>query len=112
MFVAIINSDMENKVIDFVSLERLFEVIPMTDDEAEVFERYTCDYDFTSVEEQGPEWIFSLLSVMRSELARDEIGIEDYDLLNHVFIRILEWLLEGSGYLKYYDGVKLNDARM
>lgn len=103
---------MENKVIDFVSLERLFEVIPMTDDEAEVFERYTCDYDFTSVEEQGPEWIFSLLSVMRSELARDEIGLEDYDLLNHVFIRILEWLIEGSGYLKYYDGVKLNDARM
>ena len=40
MFVAIINSDMENKVIDFVSLERLFEVIPMTDDEAEVFEPF------------------------------------------------------------------------
>ena len=27
-------------------------------------------------------------------------------------IRILEWLIEGSTYLKCYDGVKLNDSRM
>lgn len=98
--------------MDFVSFERLFEIIPMTDDEAEVFEKYTCEYDFTSVGEQGAEWIFSLLNVVRSGLARDEIEFEEYGLLNHVFIRILEWLIEGSGYLKCYDGVKLNDARM
>jgi len=106
------NGDMENKVTDVVSFGRLFEVIPMTDDEAEVFDKYTCEYDFTAVEEQGAEWIFSLLNAIRAALAGNEIGFEDYDLLNRVFIRILEWLIEGSGYLKCYDGVKLNDARM
>ena len=41
----------------------------------------------------------------------EEMILEDYDLLNDIFIRILEWMLEGSDYLKCFEGVKLNDAR-
>lgn len=81
--------------MDFVSFEGLFEEIHFTEEEAKVLDKYTCDYDFTSVEKQGPEWIFSLLNVVRSELAGDEIVIEDYRFLNTVFIRILEWLNRG-----------------
>lgn len=106
------NYSVKDKSMDFVSFEGLFEEIHFTEEEAKVLDKYTCDYDFTSVEKQGPEWIFSLLNVVRSELAGDEIVIEDYRFLNTVFIRILEWLIEGSTYLKCYDGVKLNDSRM
>ena len=106
------NKIVKDKSIDIVTLERLFEEVCFTGEEAEVLEKYTCDYDFTSVEKQGPEWIFSLLNVIRSELAGEEIVIEDYRYLNGVFIRVLEWLIEGSTYLKCYEGVKLNDQRM
>ena len=106
------NGNIEDKSMNFVSYEHLFEAIRFTDEETEIFEKYTCDYDFTAVEKQGPEWIFSLLNVVRAELAGDEIVIEDYRYLNSVFIRILEWLIEGSTYLKCYEGVKLNDSRM
>lgn len=107
-----INCNIKDKSIDFVSFERLFEEVRFTEEEAFFLEKYTCDYDFTSVEKQGPGWIFSLLNVVRAELAGDEIGIEDYRHLNGVFIRVLEWLIEGSTYLKCYEGVKLNDSRM
>ena len=90
------NKIVKDKSIDIVTLERLFEEVCFTGEEAEVLEKYTCDYDFTSVEKQGPEWIFSLLNVIRSELAGEEIVIEDYRYLNGVFIRVLEWLIEGS----------------
>lgn len=103
---------MNSKTVDFVSFERLFEEISFTSGEEEVLVKYTCDYDFTTVEQQGPGWIFSLLNVVRAELAGDEIVLEEYRTLNAVFIRILEWLIEGSAYLKCFDGVKLNDARM
>ncbi len=107
-----INCNVKDRSVDFMSFEQLFEELRFTEDEALIFEKYTCDYDFTSVEKQGPEWIFSLLNVVRAELAGDEIVIEDYRYLNGVFIRILEWLIEGSAYLKCYEGVKLNDSRM
>ncbi len=98
--------------MDFVSPERLFEELPLTKEEAGILDEYICDYDFTVVGKQGPEWIFSFLSIVRAELSGEEMILEDYDLLNDIFIRILEWLLEGSDSLKCFEGVKLNDARM
>lgn len=98
--------------MDFVSPEHLFEELPLTKEEASILDEYICDYDFTVVGKQGPEWIFSFLGVVRAELGGEEMILEDYDLLNDIFIRILEWMLEGSDYLKCFEGVKLNDARM
>ena len=98
--------------MDFVSPEHLFEELPLTKEEAGILDEYICDYDFTVVGKQGPEWIFSFLGVVRAELGGEEMILEDYDLLNDIFIRILEWMLEGSDYLKCFEGVKLNDARM
>ena len=98
--------------MDFLSPERLFKELPLTQEEVGVLEEYICDYDFTVVGKQGPEWIFSLLSVVRAELGNGDMILEDYGLLNDIFIRILEWLLEGSDCLKCFEGVKLNDARM
>ena len=98
--------------MDFVSPEHLFEELPLTKEEAGILDEYICDYDFTVVGKQGPEWIFSFLGVVRAELGGEEMILEDYDLLNDIFIRILEWLLEGSDCLKCFEGVKLNDARM
>ena len=98
--------------MDFLSPERLFKELPLTQEEVGILEEYICDYDFTVVGKRGPEWIFSLLSVVRAELGNGDIILEDYGLLNDIFIRILEWLLEGSDCLKCFEGVKLNDARM
>lgn len=54
--------------MDFVSPEHLFEELPLTKEEASILDEYICDYDFTVVGKQGPEWIFSFLGVVRAEL--------------------------------------------
>ena len=92
--------------MDFVSPEHLFEELPLTKEEASILDEYICDYDFTVVGKQGPEWIFSFLGVVRAELGGEEMILEDYDLLNDIFIRILEWMLEGSDYLKCFEGTE------
>lgn len=67
--------------MDFVSPEHLFEELPLTKEEASILDEYICDYDFTVVGKQGPEWIFSFLGVVRAELGGEEMILEDYDLL-------------------------------
>ena len=47
--------------MDFLSPERLFKELPLTQEEVGILEEYICDYDFTVVGKQGPEWIFSFV---------------------------------------------------
>ena len=41
--------------MDFLSPERLFRELPLTQEEVGILEEYICDYDFTVVGKRGPE---------------------------------------------------------
>ena len=59
--------------MDFVSPEHLFEELPLTKEEAGILDEYICDYDFTVVGKQGPEWIFSFLGVVRAAVVDSKL---------------------------------------